>query len=61
MGGPLTCGFSYTIYSLIEIGASTVVLWELADERSVRQLRALRMIGIAFVALAIYQLFIQVH
>jgi len=40
--------------SLIEIGASTVVLWELADTHHVRQRRALRLIGVAFVALAVY-------
>lgn len=40
--------------SVIEIGASAVVLWELADIAQARQIRALRMIGSAFVALAIY-------
>jgi divalent metal cation (Fe/Co/Zn/Cd) transporter len=40
--------------SLVEIGASTVVLWELADASSTRQRRALRMIGAAFAALAAY-------
>jgi len=40
--------------SLIEIGASTVVLWELADAARDRQRRALRLIGAAFVALATY-------
>jgi len=40
--------------SVIEIGASTVVLWELADVAQSRQHRALRMIGSAFVALALY-------
>lgn len=40
--------------SLIEIGASTVVLWELAEVNASRQQRALRLIGIAFVGLAIY-------
>jgi hypothetical protein len=40
--------------SLIEIGASTVVLWELADVAERRQRRALRLIGTAFVALAAY-------
>jgi divalent metal cation (Fe/Co/Zn/Cd) transporter len=40
--------------SLIEIGASTVVLWELSGTGEVRQRRALRLIGGAFVALAIY-------
>jgi divalent metal cation (Fe/Co/Zn/Cd) transporter len=40
--------------SLIEIGASTVVLWELADAGEDRQRRALRLIGAAFLALAAY-------
>ncbi|MDA8295316.1 MAG: cation transporter [Actinomycetota bacterium] len=40
--------------SLIEIGASTVVLWELADVDAGRQRRALRLIGGAFVLLAGY-------
>lgn len=40
--------------SLIEIGASTVVLWELSGTGEGRQRRALRFIGLAFVALAIY-------
>lgn len=40
--------------SLIEIGASTVVLWELADVAQSRRRRAMRLIGIAFAALAIY-------
>lgn len=40
--------------SLIEIGASTVVLWELADTGQTRQRRALRLIGAAFAALAVY-------
>jgi divalent metal cation (Fe/Co/Zn/Cd) transporter len=40
--------------SLIEIGASTVVLWELADTGPERQHRALRLIGGAFLALAAY-------
>jgi hypothetical protein len=40
--------------SLIEIGASTVVLWELAGSGEERQRRALRLIGGAFVALAAY-------
>ena len=42
--------------SLIEIGASTVVLWELAGTGEDRQRRALRLIGGAFVALSIYLL-----
>ena len=40
--------------SLIEIGASTVVLWELADVSQERQHRAMRLIGFAFVGLAVY-------
>jgi divalent metal cation (Fe/Co/Zn/Cd) transporter len=40
--------------SLIEIGASTVVLWELSGTGEARQRRALQLIGAAFVALAIY-------
>jgi divalent metal cation (Fe/Co/Zn/Cd) transporter len=40
--------------SLIEIGASTVVLWELAGVAQERQRRALRLIGAAFAALAAY-------
>ncbi len=40
--------------SLIEIGASTVVLWELAGVDKGRQHRAMRLIGWAFVALAAY-------
>ncbi len=40
--------------SLIEIGASTVVIWELSGTGEDRQRRALRLIGAAFVALALY-------
>lgn len=40
--------------SVIEIGASTVVLWELAQVARTRQRTALRLIGSSFVALAIY-------
>lgn len=42
--------------SLIEIGASTVVLWELSGAGEARQRRALRLIAMAFVALAVYLL-----
>jgi divalent metal cation (Fe/Co/Zn/Cd) transporter len=42
--------------SLIEIGASVVVVWELAGTGERRQRRALRLIGIAFLALAVYLL-----
>lgn len=40
--------------SLIEIGASTVVIWELSGSGAQRQRRALRLIGAAFAALAVY-------
>jgi len=40
--------------SLVEIGASTVVLWELADTDQRRQRTALQLIGGAFLALAGY-------
>ena len=40
--------------SLLEIGASTVVLWELSGTGAARQKRALRLIGAAFVALGVY-------
>jgi divalent metal cation (Fe/Co/Zn/Cd) transporter len=42
--------------SLIEIGASTVVIWELAGTGQERQRRGLRLIGSAFAALAVYLL-----
>lgn len=42
--------------SLIEIGASTVVIWELSGTGEDRQRRALRLIGCAFAALALYLL-----
>ncbi len=40
--------------SLIEIGASTVVIWELSGTGLARQRRALRIIGVAFAVLAGY-------
>ncbi len=40
--------------SVIEIGASMVVLWELADVSHTRQYRAIKMIGSSFVALSVY-------
>jgi divalent metal cation (Fe/Co/Zn/Cd) transporter len=42
--------------SLIEIGASTVVIWELSGTGAARQRRALALIGWAFAALAVYLL-----
>jgi divalent metal cation (Fe/Co/Zn/Cd) transporter len=40
--------------SLIEIGASLVVVWELSDTGEQRRARALRLIGVAFAVLAVY-------
>lgn len=42
--------------SLIEIGASTVVIWELSGTGADRQRRGLRLIGYGFAALAVYLL-----
>jgi divalent metal cation (Fe/Co/Zn/Cd) transporter len=42
--------------SLIEIGASTVVIWELSGTGADRQRHGLRLIGYAFAALAAYLL-----
>jgi divalent metal cation (Fe/Co/Zn/Cd) transporter len=42
--------------SLIEIGASTVVIWELSGTGEKRRRRGLRLIGYAFAALASYLL-----
>ncbi|MBR7829443.1 cation transporter [Actinospica sp. MGRD01-02] len=42
--------------SLIEIGASTVVIWELSGTGERRQRTALRLIGAGFAALALYLL-----
>ncbi len=44
----------FGIDSLIEIGASSVVLWELSGTGAARRKRALRYIGTAFVGLALY-------
>jgi divalent metal cation (Fe/Co/Zn/Cd) transporter len=44
----------FALDSLIEIGASTVVLWELSGTGQDRHQRALRLIGGAFLALAAY-------
>jgi divalent metal cation (Fe/Co/Zn/Cd) transporter len=40
--------------SLVEIGASAVVLWELSGAGDDRERKALRLVGFAFIALAIY-------
>jgi divalent metal cation (Fe/Co/Zn/Cd) transporter len=42
--------------SFIEIAASAVVLWELSGTGEARQRRAIQLIGIAFVLLAVYLL-----
>ena len=46
----------FALDSLIEIGASTVVIWELSGTGEQRQRRGLRLIGCAFAALALYLL-----
>ena len=51
-GSVAVAGFG--LDSLIEIGASVVVIWELSGTGAVRQARALRLIGVAFLALAGY-------
>lgn len=42
--------------SLIEIGASAVVIWELSGSSKKRRARALRLIGLSFALLAVYLL-----
>jgi divalent metal cation (Fe/Co/Zn/Cd) transporter len=65
VAGVLICAFAalaarsvalggFGLDSLVEIGASTVVLWELGDVSRGRQRHALRLIGAAFVAVAVY-------
>ncbi len=44
----------FELDSLVEIGASTVVLWELSGTGQARQRKALRTIAIAFFVLALY-------
>jgi divalent metal cation (Fe/Co/Zn/Cd) transporter len=46
----------FALDSLIEIGASIVVIWELSGTGEDRQRRGLRLIGSAFAALAVYLL-----
>jgi len=46
----------FALDSLIGIGASTVVIWELSDTGERRQRRALQIIGAAFAVLAVYLL-----
>lgn len=45
-------GFGFD--TLVEIGASTVVVWELRNVHGERQRAALRLIGIAFIVLSVY-------
>ena len=51
-GSPALAGFG--LDSLIEIGASLVVVWELTEASSAREERAMRLIGVGFVALVLY-------
>jgi hypothetical protein len=46
----------FALDSMIEIGASLVVIWELSGIGEQRQRRGLRLIGYAFAALAVYLL-----
>lgn len=52
-GAPVALA-GFGLDSLVEIGASTVVLWELAGVAQERRRRAMRMIGFAFVGVAVY-------
>ena len=54
VGGPLGGAGRVGLDSLIEIGTSTVVIWELSGTGEKRQHRALRLIGGAFALLAVY-------
>jgi divalent metal cation (Fe/Co/Zn/Cd) transporter len=45
---------AFGLDSLIEIGASIVVVWQLRGSHNERERRALRLIGMAFLALAVY-------
>jgi divalent metal cation (Fe/Co/Zn/Cd) transporter len=51
-GSPALAGFG--LDSLIEIGASLVVVWELTGASAAREERAMRLIGAGFVALVVY-------
>ena len=51
-GSAAAAGFA--LDSLIEIGASIVVIWELTGTAAGREPRALRLIGTAFLAVAVY-------
>jgi divalent metal cation (Fe/Co/Zn/Cd) transporter len=47
---------AFGLDSLIEIGASTIVVWQLTNIDSKRRNLALRLIGVSFFALAVYLL-----
>ncbi len=51
-GSPALAGFG--LDSLIEIGASLVVVWELTGASAAREERAMHLIGAGFVVLAVY-------
>ena len=51
-GSAAAAGFG--LDSLVEIGASTVVIWELTGSPGARERRAMQLIGIAFLAVAVY-------
>src|SRR5580765_3984367 len=44
----------FALDSLIEIGASTVVIWQLTDTAGNRERTAMRLIGAGFIAIAVY-------
>ncbi len=44
----------FSLDSLIEIGTSTVVVWQLRDNGGKRRRRALQVISVSFIALAVY-------
>jgi hypothetical protein len=51
-GSAAAAGFG--LDSLVEIAASTVVIWELTGTPGARERRALQLIGMAFLAVAVY-------
>jgi hypothetical protein len=58
-GSPAAAGFA--LDSVIEIGASLVVVWELKGQTGDRERTALRLIGLAFIAVAVYVTAISAH
>jgi divalent metal cation (Fe/Co/Zn/Cd) transporter len=53
-GSGSIAAIAFALDSAIEIAASTVVVWELKGEDGERETRALRLIGFAFFAVALY-------